>query len=325
MPRPFVLDMETSDPDDFITLLLLLGHPEVDLKAVTITPGTRAQVALVRWALAALRREDVQVGAFDIDHPKNCVSEWHYNPYTVPRDGSAGSTRDGWGVLRDTLGPDTTLVTGAPLKNLGRLLHHDKSDRCLGRLFIQGGFAGDGVVLPEKQLEKFRGRTTCPTFNLNGDPQSAVAVLRNRRRFSDLRFVSKNVCHGVAYDHDLHERLTQALRANSCTCTSFAAPGHDSGCNLSGLGVTPVEPRWQQALMLIAHGMGRYLDKNPKGKALHDPLAACCAIDPDIGEWAEVDLYRERGEWGAKPSPGSGVQIITDYDRERFVRTLLAG
>ena len=77
--------------------------------------------------------------------------------------------------------------------------------------------------------------------------------------------------------------------------------------------------------MLIAHGMGRYLDKNPKGKALHDPLAACCAIDPDIGEWAEVDLYRERGEWGAKPSPGSGVQIITDYDRERFVRTLLAG
>lgn len=46
--RPFVLDMETSDPDDFITLLMLLGHPLVDLRAVTVTPGTREQVGLVR-------------------------------------------------------------------------------------------------------------------------------------------------------------------------------------------------------------------------------------------------------------------------------------
>lgn len=33
-PRPFVFDMETSDPDDFLTLLLLLGHPEVQWHAV---------------------------------------------------------------------------------------------------------------------------------------------------------------------------------------------------------------------------------------------------------------------------------------------------
>ena len=48
--RPFVFDMETSDPDDFITLVFLLGHPEVDLRAVTITPGTREQVGVVRQA-----------------------------------------------------------------------------------------------------------------------------------------------------------------------------------------------------------------------------------------------------------------------------------
>ena len=47
-----VWDMETGDPDDFLTLLLLLGHPQVNLKAVTVTPGTREQVGLVRQALA---------------------------------------------------------------------------------------------------------------------------------------------------------------------------------------------------------------------------------------------------------------------------------
>lgn len=38
-----IWDMETADPDDFITLLLLLGHPLVNLKAVTVTPGTKDQ------------------------------------------------------------------------------------------------------------------------------------------------------------------------------------------------------------------------------------------------------------------------------------------
>ena len=59
---PFVWDMETSDPDDFMTLLLLLGHPRVDLRAVTITPGTPEQVGLVRWALRALGRRAAQSG-----------------------------------------------------------------------------------------------------------------------------------------------------------------------------------------------------------------------------------------------------------------------
>lgn len=35
-----VWDMETGDPDDFLTLLFLIGHPNVNLKAVTVTPGT---------------------------------------------------------------------------------------------------------------------------------------------------------------------------------------------------------------------------------------------------------------------------------------------
>lgn len=61
---------------------------------------------------------------------------------------------------------------------------------------------------------------------------------------------------------------------------------------------------------------------HPEGKKLHDPLAACCALDPSIGEWAEVELFREKGEWGSRLCPGSGIQIIVGYDHDRFVDVL---
>lgn len=296
--RRFVFDMETGDPDDFLTLALLGGHPEVELVAVAVTPGTPHQIGVVRYALARLGL-DIPVGAHDIDHRKargtpeeryvSCVSSWHYRTFgdiAASRDAEAGAE-----VLERALDASTTLVTGGPLKNLGALLARG-GDRGLGPLFIQGGFAGDGVVPPEKQLDKFRGMTTCPTYNLNGDVRSALAVLASER-FADRRLVSKNVCHGVVYDRSLHRRLT-----------AIADP--------------------HPGLELIAEGMAAYLERSPEGKKLHDPLAACCAIDPDIAEWAEVEVYREKGKWGARPAPGSGTRIIVDVDRERFVDVLTA-
>jgi len=71
--------METGDPADFLTLLLLLGHPKVNLKAVTIARGTAAQVGLVRRALSWFGR-DLPADAFDLDYPKDCVSTWQYPP-----------------------------------------------------------------------------------------------------------------------------------------------------------------------------------------------------------------------------------------------------
>jgi pyrimidine-specific ribonucleoside hydrolase len=279
--------METSDPDDFITLLLLLGHPEVRLKAVTITPGTPDQVGLVRAALDWFG-VDLPVGAYNLDHPKDCVSAWHTRAYgliTPSRQAQPGPE-----VLRAHCDAQTTLITGAALKNLGAALK--LPGFVLGRLVAQGGFAGEGVVPPEKQLPKFQGRVTCPTFNLNGDPKSALAALASDA-IGERRFVSKNVCHGVIYDRAMHARLT------------------------------PLKDR-SRSLERIWHGMEVYLDRQEDGKAFHDPLAACCAIDPGIGTWAEVDLYREKGEWGARLQGGTRTFIITDYDPERFFTVLAA-
>jgi pyrimidine-specific ribonucleoside hydrolase len=373
-----VWDMETGDPDDFVTLLLLLGHPGVNLKAVTITPGTPDQVGLVRRALGWFGRS-IPVGAYDLDHRTPsaergegpgrgryegrgaCVSSWHYAAY-----GEAPPSRDaapGGEVLREACDGATTLVTGGPLKNLGAAMKLPGFR--VGRLVVQGGFAGEGVVPAGRQLAKFRGRVTCPSYNLNGDPRSALAALA----FPGIgvkRFVSKNVCHGVVYDRALHA-VVGALADRSRSLgliwqgmevylrrSAPERPGRPRNEAVSAPVVSLVGAKGErygevarEAALDAARAQGLDLvemagggpvpvcrlvpppgaidpDAGPQGKIFHDPLAACCAIDESIGEWAEVEVYRERGEWGARPSPGSGVWIITGYDRERFVRTLTA-
>ena len=79
----------------------------------------------------------------------------------------------------------------------------------LGTWAAQGGFAGEGVVPREDQLEKFAGLTTCPSFNLNGDPKTVLRALKEPG-IGLRRFVSKNVCHGVIYDHAMHEQFGAA-------------------------------------------------------------------------------------------------------------------
>jgi pyrimidine-specific ribonucleoside hydrolase len=182
----------------------------------------------------------------------------------------------------------TTLVTGAPPKNLGAAV--ERGGLVLGRWVAQGGFAGEGVVPEECQLPQFKGKITCPSYNLDGAPRATRAALAApgiRAR----RFVSKNICHSVIYDASLHATMA-AVKDQSLS------------------------------LRLIWQGMEAYLGKHRAGKKLHDPLAACCAIDETIGIWAEVELFRDKAGWGARLAPGSGTFIITGYDRPRFVEVL---
>ncbi len=152
---------------------------------------------------------------------------------------------------------------------------------------VQGGFAGEGVVPAELQIDKFKGMTAYPTHNLIVDNKATNAIL-GYEGITKRYFVSKNVCHRVFYDKQMHAIVGQN-KANSL------------------------------ALSLIWQGMDVYLKDNPQGKMLHDPLTACCAIDENIGTWAEVELFREGNAWGARLKPGSKTWIIIDYDHERFV------
>lgn len=282
-----IFDMESNDPDDYLTLLLLLGHPKVNLKAVTITPGSIYQIGLVERTLKLFEKE-IPIGSFDITHPSTCVSSWHERVYGKIEPSQ--NAENGAKVLYENCDENTTLITGAPLKNLGKAL--DYEDFKLKRLVAQGGFAGEGVIPREKQMKKFEGKLTCPTFNLNGDRVSAKKVLETDK-IEERYFVSKNVCHSVVYDSTIHEILR------------------------------PIKDK-SLSLKMIYKGMNAYLEKKASGKKFHDPLAACCAIDLEIGVWAEVEKFYKRGGWGSKLAENTNTWIITDYDKSRFLEVLMA-
>jgi inosine-uridine nucleoside N-ribohydrolase len=244
-----VWDMETNDPDDFLTLCLLAGHPQVNLKAVTVLPGSPQQIGLVRWALRQFEL-NIPVGAHNLKTTKPSVSQWHYDAYEniSPSEDAQPAAE----ILLQYCDSQTTLLTGAALTNVRNAINNEQQKRfTVGRLMAQGGFAGEGVVPSALQLDKFRGLITSPTHNLIGDNKAANAVLAHDgigRRY----FVAKNVCHRVYYDQKLHEHID-----------------HIKDKSL--------------ALSLIWQGMDVYLKQDPVGKLLHDPLAACCAIDETVG------------------------------------------
>lgn len=271
---PFHFDMETADPDDSMTLSILATHPKVNLVSVSVHPGGTDQIGFVRHILRMLDREDVRIGA---GTPKSTASrvsgfyrEWVGNFEHSEADDTAAS------IMAETLlqFPDCTLLTGAALTNPHSLF---ETGIFFDRWFCQGGFAGDNIIPKEHHLEKFDGKRTCATFNLNGNPLAAEALFSIP--MGERRMISKNVCHGAVF-----------TKADAELLIPFRS--HNKGLSL-------------------------FLDAvELKEKALHDTVAALLAIDPSKALWAEVIPYRTKGEWGcmeAKDHPERQASLITTH------------
>lgn len=283
VPVPVVFDMETRDPDDALTLCLLATHQRVCLTAVTVNPGTPAQLAVVRELLDRLAVE-VPIGARHVASPADAVSSFHHEwlgPLPPARpDGLAHEIL----AARLSADPATVILTGAPLHNLRQLLSHHK-DVTVGRWVAQGGFAGDNLVPEKHRLAKFAGRTTCESFNFGGDKRATLAALASDR-IAHRDLVSKNVTHGIVWDTDLQRRLRLA---------PDLAPG----------------------VRLAHEAMAVFLTQRPEGKLLHDPLAACAILNRDTFVWAPVDVTYGRGQWGAALAPASTTSITLAVDWPR--------
>lgn len=287
-PIPLHLDIETSDPDDVLALCLLATHPLAALQSVTITPGGLDQVGVVKHVLARLGQDHVKVGAAGLDDGKKRVSGFHYRwlgpVEPAEPDGSVVE------VIGETLRAGRPgLVTGAPLKNV---LAAYEAMPFPAPWFLtwtcQGGFAGDDCVPPADRLEKFEGRTTCPTFNLNGDPRAAEKLLCHNPRTHWTYMVSKNVCHGLFLGRDDLDRIPRGAHAG---------------------------------LDMLIEGMGVYCKKKPEGKAVHDVLAAILALRTPVARWLRGEPYRTKGEWGFKPweEPPPWDCEFRDYETQTWI------
>src|SRR5208283_5433988 len=149
-----IFDMETADPDDVLTLCMVSNHPQVNLVAVTVTPGSRHQIGLVKHVLSKLEMK-IPVGSKNKEHPKECVSAFHYNWL----GNIAPAEPDGTGaeIIAQAVKeyPDLTIVCGASLGNIAAAVN---AGVIIERLVIQGGFAGDNIMPPELVLENLKAR-----------------------------------------------------------------------------------------------------------------------------------------------------------------------
>jgi pyrimidine-specific ribonucleoside hydrolase len=271
---PFHFDMETADPDDSMTLSVLATHPKVHLASVSIHPGGKDQIGFVKRVLQILDREDVRVGAGTPKSSASRVSGFYRDWIGKFEESEADDTAAN--VMNETLHqfPNCTLLTGAALTNPHSLW---ETGVFFDRWFCQGGFAGDNIVPKEYRLEKFDGKITCATFNLNGNPLAAEKLLSIP--MTERRMISKNVCHAAVFTKKDAEILIPFRNENK------------------GL-----------KLFLKAVEL--------KEKALHDTVAALLAIDPTKAAWAGVIPYRQRGEWGSrevKESSGHNSSLITTH------------
>lgn len=310
MKKKVIFEMETSDPDDFMTLLWLADHPEVNLLAVLVTPGGRDQCQLVQWALDKCDRSNVPIGSLrgpkwwdTQDGQKPRVSGFHYKVYgEAIRNHNPGNVIVGPELLceRLCLNEQVTVVVGSPPKNLGALFR-TVPNHGLHRWVQQGGFAGDNLVLEADRLDKFKGKITCPSWNVGGAHKQTLELLANSSIENKI-FVSKNVCHGVIWDPTLQQRLKNKL--------AEAVGDLVSADFRSGL-------RW------FIYGLDSYLRDKGRGKAMHDLVAAAVVLDESVCVFSdEVEIYRTKGEWGARLKDGTNTRISIGFDMNRFVEVL---
>ena len=180
--------METNDFDDVLTLVLLATQKSVNLVSVTINCGIDKQVGLIKAILQKLGREDVKVGASNMPNKGNSpeISPIHFR--VMPNFHAQQPNGYAEAVIHNSLMqyPDLFILTGAWMAN---------------------------IVKPENQLDKFKGKDKVRTFNFGCDPDTAKYVL-NSKQIQKRMLVSKNVCHGTAYDRAFHAEMQQIKSSN---------------------------------------------------------------------------------------------------------------
>jgi pyrimidine-specific ribonucleoside hydrolase len=269
------------DPDDFFTLCYL-SAVGVRIRAITVVPGDRDQLAVARM-LVKLLGLDIPIGASKPDSRKCSSGGMHHallDQFGFPRE----ADHDGPGreVIAATLArhPDCAFLVIGPCTSTARHLARPEAI-VPRRLTMQGGFLGYHLHTPRVRLPEFEGKEWMPTFNLNGDRKGAEILLNTP--IPERRFVGKNVCHTLRYDRAFHATM----------------PAADPGNPAQGL---------------FLAGMEAYLREH-EAKKWHDPTAAACHLHPEIGTWVRGRVAKIAGGWGTVADE-AGDLILADLDRD---------
>lgn len=277
------------DPDDFFALCYFM-QAGVDIQLVCVQPGDPDQIGFAKAFLKACGIE-VPVAASKLYRNKKSLSGPHVkfaNKMGWQCDGDADG--DAEYLLQTYWTPDTQFFVCGPATAVGPFVR----DKQINKLTMQGGYISyedlhSVGIFPTIEAEKFKGQKEVPSFNPGGDKEAALCILD--ADISVRRFVSKNICHTVLYDKEVHQRVCQRPEKTV----------HDR---------------------LFRSFMDLFLTEQTH-KAFHDPVAAVCHCHPEIATWVRGSLYYKTGKWGFNPSADGRSEIVGDIDREMFWKEII--
>lgn len=299
MPTPIILDCDPGH-DDAMAILLAVGDPRVDLRAVTTSAGnqTIAKTALNARRMCALAKAfDVPVAA---GYPKPLTG-----PLLVGDDVHGETGLDGWdfpeptevplhsahavdlihGLLTDSPEPLTLVVTGPQTNIAGLLALHPEDRHKIKEIVCMGGATHRGNTLPYSE------------YNILVDPEAAHEVLVSG---VPMTYCGLNVTHQAPVTREVLGRILDVgthISKVSAALLEFRSSTYDQIWDL------PDAP-------------------------LHDPVAIARVLDPTLVECVQAPVSIElRGEFtrGATVIDLYGVTgrepnalVATRLDTERF-------
>lgn len=250
-----LFDMETGDPDDLITLLMLLNNSEVNLVGVTCYQGSPIQIGLIQEVLQRANL-DIPIGGWNSIEPKELSPYYTKVMGTWKAQEAIYTPIEVFEKVFQNYSDNIHVLTGAPLTNIKEVIEK-LPHITIPHMTTQGGYIGSLVAM-EKQLAKFRGRPSFRTYNLGNDIE-AFNIVNNSSQIKDLTYVTKDLCHGFVYNKKIHQEI------------QFAS--HPIG-------------------QLLQKCLEQYALAN-KEKAMHDPLAMLFMIYPELGKSMLVEMeYR---------------------------------
>ncbi|MHA1311783.1 MAG: nucleoside hydrolase [Candidatus Helarchaeota archaeon] len=286
-------DMETGDPDDPIAVLMLACNKRVKLRGISIYPGSKDQVGFVKTMFKNIGLDDVLVGSRDPRSPlKGLQTSKIYRIFACGDFSSVEPDGLGHEILAELCAkyPRGLLISGAPLGNIYDLLTYHPEIK-FDKMFVQSGFAGVNCIPIERQHPRYKGLETFRAHNFDLYLEGAWKFL-NSPNIEKKYLISKDVTHFVIYDHELHKLVKKK---------------------------TAEHPAWR----LIWDSMEYYLKKHSRGKILHDPLAVCAAINPEIIKFQEVKCFYKNRGWGSIPIKGTNIFISVDLNYKEFLKVFL--
>ena len=305
-PKPVILDVDMAHEDMF-SALFLLSHPNVDLKAITVSgtgeahcePGVRNALGLV----ALSGQEDVPVAcgretplAGDHEFP----GEWRKaadDAYGVPLPtGGAASKLKASDLIVDILqnaDEPITVVAVGPLTNIAESIQKEPTITTnIQEIYIMGGavnaegnVGNSGVGIQNKYAE----------WNIYIDPTAANIVFTSG---IPIILVPLDATQDVPVTRNFYKALEKSRNAPSANLV------YD---------------------MLTAN-LG-FVDSG--GFQFWDSLTAAIFTDPSIATFEEMELtvVEEEGPESGRTKPasdGSTIKVAVSAYRERFEQILLA-